>query len=68
MATRRQVAAVIFTALDAALDGDFTTDGLADVLTDAVLGEFTVGAKKPRGSMQGDMGPQHPNYRDDLRS
>lgn len=63
MTTKREVAAVIFTALDAALDGDFTTDGLAGVLTDALLAKFTVQAKPPRGSMQGDMGPQHPQNR-----
>lgn len=67
MTTKREVAAVIFTALDAALDDACTLEGLAAVLTDAVLARFTVQTKPPRGSMQGDMGPKHPNYRNDVR-
>lgn len=65
MTTKRQVTAVVASALDAALDGDFTVEGLAAVVTDALVGEFTIQAKPARGSMQGDMGPQHPNYRCD---
>lgn len=57
MTTKRQITAVVAASLDAALDNDFTVEGLAKVLTDALVGQFTIGAKPARGTMQGDEPP-----------